>query len=188
MDRAMPQSAFSYFADMVLSPLLALGLSIFALTHFSGLKLIEWFLAIAAGAALWTLCEYFVHRVVYHRIVVFKRLHEAHHADPRAYIGAPPMLATGIVFLGSFAPLAAIAPIFANGLSVGMLLGYATYALTHHAFHFWTPTPGGHLYRMRLHHAAHHYHNDEGNFGVTTSFWDRVFGTRIQRSGSFARG
>ena len=184
----MPQSRISYFADMVLSPLLALGLSIFALAHFSGLELVDWVLGITAGAALWTLCEYLVHRVVYHRIVIFRRYHEAHHADPRAYIGAPPMLATGIVFLGSYAPFEAVAPIFANGLSVGMLAGYAVYALVHHACHFWMPAPGGYLYRIRLHHAAHHYSHDEGNFGVTTSFWDRVFGTRIQRSGSFARG
>jgi sterol desaturase/sphingolipid hydroxylase (fatty acid hydroxylase superfamily) len=184
----MPQSMISYFADMVLSPLLALGLSVFALTHFTGLELTEWFFAMMTGIALWTLCEYFVHRVVYHRIPIFKRYHEAHHADPRAYIGAPPTLATAIVFLGSFVPLAAVAPVFANGLSAGMLIGYAAYALAHHAFHFWTPTPGGYLYRMRLHHAAHHYHNNEGNFGVTTSFWDWLFGTRIQRSGSFARG
>ena len=183
----MPQSTISYFADMVFSPLLALGLSIFALARFSGLELIEWAFAMTAGALLWTLCEYLVHRVVYHRVVIFKRYHEAHHADPRAYIGAPPMLATCIVFLGSFAPLAAVAPVFANGLSVGMLAGYTAYALAHYAFHFWTPAPGGHLYRMRLHHAAHHYSHDEGNFGVTTSFWDRVFGTLIQRSGAFAR-
>jgi sterol desaturase/sphingolipid hydroxylase (fatty acid hydroxylase superfamily) len=98
------------------------------------------------------------------------------------------MLATAIVFVGSFAPLAAVAPIFASGLSAGMLAGYAAYSLVHHACHFWTLSPGGYLYRMRLHHAAHHYSRDAGNFGVTTSFWDRVFGTLIQRSRSFARG
>jgi sterol desaturase/sphingolipid hydroxylase (fatty acid hydroxylase superfamily) len=184
----MPQSRISYFTDMVLAPLLALGLSVFALAHFRGLALADWLLGLAIGGALWTLCEYLVHRVVYHRIVVFRRYHEAHHANPQAYVGAPPMLATALVFVGSFAPLAPIAPIFASGLSAGMLAGYAVYGLVHHACHFWTPATGGHLYRMRLHHAAHHYSHEEGNFGVTTSLWDRVFGTLIQRSRSFARG
>jgi sterol desaturase/sphingolipid hydroxylase (fatty acid hydroxylase superfamily) len=183
----MPQSAIAYFADLVLSLLIALGLSIFALSHFNRLWLVEWVLAVTTGVAFWTLCEYFVHRVVYHRVAVFRQYHETHHANPRAYIGAPPALATVIVFLGSFMPFAMVAPIFANGLSAGMLVGYAGYSLVHHACHFWMSTPGSYLYRIRLHHAAHHYRSDEGNFGVTTTFWDWVFGTRIRRFAALAR-
>jgi sterol desaturase/sphingolipid hydroxylase (fatty acid hydroxylase superfamily) len=184
----MPQSAISYFADMVLSPLLALALSVYAITHFARLELVGWFLAVAVGAASWTLIEYLTHRGIYHHVAIFKRYHEAHHANPRAYIGAPPMLATGMVFLGSYAPLAAFAPIFANGASVGMLCGYASYALVHHACHAWTPAPGSYLHRIRRHHATHHYRSDEGNFGVTTSFWDHIFGTCIPRSRALRGG
>ena len=86
-----------------------------------------------------------------------------------------------VVFLISFVPVAALAPALAIGLSVGMLTGYTVYLLVHHAIHIRAPTPGTYLYRARLHHAVHHYRDDEGNFGVTTSFWDRVFGTRIVR-------
>jgi len=134
------------------------------------------------GAALWTLTEYVMHRVVYHGIPFFEKYHETHHANPRVYVGAPPMIGTSLVFLVSFVPLATYSIVLANAVCVGMLMGYTIYMTVHHACHFWMLTPGGYLYRARLHHAAHHYRNDDGNFGVTTSFWDRVFGTRIQPS------
>jgi sterol desaturase/sphingolipid hydroxylase (fatty acid hydroxylase superfamily) len=134
---------------------------------------------VVLGVALWTLVEYATHRVIYHRLVALKKYHQAHHANPRAYIGAPPLLGTSVVFLISFLPVVSFAPILASGLSAGMLAGYTIYMLVHHAIHFWTPTPGTYLYRARLHHAVHHYRDDEGNFGVSTPFWDRIFGTRI---------
>jgi sterol desaturase/sphingolipid hydroxylase (fatty acid hydroxylase superfamily) len=176
----MRQGPLGYFADMVVSPLLAGGLSSFALTHFTNYALLRWLAMVLLGAALWTFIEYTTHRVIYHRVAAFKKYHEAHHADPQAYIGAPPLLGASVVLLISFLPVATFAPALATGLCVGMLTGYTVYLLVHHAIHFRKPTPGTYLYRARLYHAAHHYRNDEGNFGVTTSFWDRVFGTRAQ--------
>jgi sterol desaturase/sphingolipid hydroxylase (fatty acid hydroxylase superfamily) len=176
----MRQSAISYFADIVACPVLSAGLAIFAFLHFPARALIACALMTVLGAVLWTLVEYVMHRVIYHRFVVFRRFHEAHHDEPRAYVGAPPLVGTGIVFLVSFVPLAAFAVPLAIGLSAGMLAGYAVYMLVHHAIHFRTPRPGGYLYRARLHHAVHHYRDDNGNFGVSTAFWDRVFSTLIQ--------
>jgi sterol desaturase/sphingolipid hydroxylase (fatty acid hydroxylase superfamily) len=126
------------------------------------------------GIGLWTFIEYLMHCLVYHQIAAFKKYHEAHHADPQAYVGAPPMVGTSLVFLVSFMPLLAVSPVAANGLSTGMLGGYTAYMLVHHACHFWQVTPASYLYRHRLRHAAHHYRDDGGNFGVTTAFWDRV--------------
>jgi sterol desaturase/sphingolipid hydroxylase (fatty acid hydroxylase superfamily) len=178
----MRQRAVSYFADMVACPLLAGTQSIFGLTHFAKSDLVEWCLLVAVGAALWTLTEYIMHRFAYHRIPFLERYHEVHHADPRVYIGAPPMVGTSAVFLVVFVPLTAFSALVGNAVTVGMLAGYTIYLVVHHACHFWTPAPAGYLYRVRLHHAVHHYRNGNGNFGVTTSFWDRVFGTRIQPS------
>jgi sterol desaturase/sphingolipid hydroxylase (fatty acid hydroxylase superfamily) len=177
----MRQSAISYFAEFVVCPLLAAGLSAFALTHFTGHALVAWLAMTILGLALWTCIEYAIHRTIYHRVVTFKKYHEAHHADPRAYVGAPPLFGTSIVFLVSFVPLMAIAAPLAFGLSAGMLAGYTIYMFVHYAIHFRTPKAGTYLYRARLHHAVHHYRDESCNFGVTTSFWDRVFGTHIQR-------
>ena len=176
---SMRQHAISYFADMVASPLLAAALSSFALTHFAPPAVVEWGLMCVIGVVLWTLVEYAIHRVGYHRIGFLERYHEIHHKEPRAYVGAPPMLGTILVFLVAFVPLAPFSPIFADGLSVGMLMGYTGYLIVHYACHFWTAKPGGYLYRARLHHAAHHHRDSMGNFGVTTSIWDRAFGTLL---------
>jgi sterol desaturase/sphingolipid hydroxylase (fatty acid hydroxylase superfamily) len=178
----MRQSSISYFADMLLCPLLAVVLAIFASTRFAKLVLVEWSVMVIAGVVLWTLVEYAMHRLIYHRVVLFKRYHEAHHASPQAYVGAPPGVGSGLIFLLSFAPLVELAPALANGLTVGILSGYTIYMWVHHACHFWTPAPGGYLYRVRLQHAVHHYRDHEGNFGVTTAFWDRVFATRVERA------
>jgi sterol desaturase/sphingolipid hydroxylase (fatty acid hydroxylase superfamily) len=178
----MRQRATSYFTDMVACPLLAGTLSTIALMHFTRFAIFEWCLLVMVGAALWTLTEYIMHRIIYHRIPIFQKYHEAHHKDPRAYVGAPPMFGTTAVFVASFMPLAPFAPVLANAISVGMLIGYTFYMIVHHACHSRTPTPGGYLHRVRLHHAVHHYRDDNGNFGVTTSFWDRVFGTHIRPS------
>jgi sterol desaturase/sphingolipid hydroxylase (fatty acid hydroxylase superfamily) len=177
----MPQSAISYFADSLLSPVLAIGLAAVALSRLSGFGILAWSLSVLAGAALWTLAEYVIHRAVYHRVSFIQQYHAAHHANPRAYLGAPPGMGTGLVFVSVFLPTYAIAPILANGLTVGILAGYAAYQLVHHACHSSMPRRRGYLHQLRVHHAAHHYYPEAGNFGVTTPLWDRVFGTQIRR-------
>jgi sterol desaturase/sphingolipid hydroxylase (fatty acid hydroxylase superfamily) len=178
----MRHNAITYFTDMFLCPLLVAGLAIFASTHFAKFALVEWGFVVIVGIVLWTLVEYAMHRFIYHRVDLFKRYHEVHHASPQAYVGAPPGVGTALIFLLSFAPLVELAPVLANGLTCGILSGYTIYMWVHHACHFWTPASGGYLYRVRLQHAVHHYRDDGGNFGVTTAFWDRVFATRVGRA------
>jgi sterol desaturase/sphingolipid hydroxylase (fatty acid hydroxylase superfamily) len=179
----MPQRASSYFADLVASPLLASSLSILALVQCTATAaILKWGPSVLVGLVLWTLTEYLMHRFIYHRIAPFRHFHEVHHANPRAYVGAPPVVGTILVFAVSFVPVAAYSLLLANAVSVGMLLGYAFYMMVHHACHFWTLTPGGYLYRVRRHHSVHHFRDHDGNFGVTSSLWDRVFGTRIELS------
>jgi sterol desaturase/sphingolipid hydroxylase (fatty acid hydroxylase superfamily) len=177
----MQQSAVSYFADVVLSPVLAVGLAAIALARLSGFDILAWLGSVVAGGVLWTLVEYVIHRAVYHRVSFLQQYHDAHHANPRAYLGAPPGMGTSLVFLVTFLPANVIAPILANGLTVGMLVGYAAYQLVHAACHFSKPRRSGYLQRLRAHHSMHHYHPEAGNFGVTTPFWDRMFGTQIKR-------
>jgi hypothetical protein len=50
----MRQSSISYFADMLLCPLLAAGLAIFASARFAKLALVEWSVMVIAGVVLWT--------------------------------------------------------------------------------------------------------------------------------------
>lgn len=50
----------------------------------------------------------------------------------------------------------------------------------HHASHHWRADSGW-LKQRKCWHALHHHHTERPVcFGVTTSFWDRVFGTTAQ--------
>jgi 4-hydroxysphinganine ceramide fatty acyl 2-hydroxylase len=53
---------------------------------------------------------------------------------------------------------------------------YFIYEITHRRFHIKEPLIRYGL-RMRKHHFYHHFTNPKINHGVTTAFWDRVFGT-----------
>jgi sterol desaturase/sphingolipid hydroxylase (fatty acid hydroxylase superfamily) len=54
-------------------------------------------------------------------------------------------------------------------------------SVVHDAVHQWRLDHESFLYRAKLRHAAHHYGKQDGNFGVTTVFWDRVFGATCRR-------
>ncbi len=144
---------------------------------------LEWSLCAVFGVVAWTIIEYAVHRWIYHRAPYFKDLHDAHHAAPDGFIGAPPFVGIGLIFLVAFAPFVMASWFGAWGLTTGMLVGYMGYMLVHHAAHHWQPRVGSWLYQLRRHHALHHHHSDEANFGVTTNFWDYVCGTMRVRPG-----
>ena len=63
--------------------------------------------------------------------------------------------------------------------TAGMVTGYLWYVFVHYATHHFRPRRGTYLYRARVRHARHHHLSDDGNFGVTTAFWDHVFGTAL---------
>lgn len=69
---------------------------------------------------------------------------------------------------------------FAFSLTGGFLLGYLCYVSVHHLVHHRPARPGSVLFALKRRHALHHHVTPEGNFGVTSGFWDRVFGTEIQ--------
>ena len=134
--------------------------------------------AFATGLATWTLLEYVLHRWVFHRVAWFRTRHSEHHQDPKAFIGTPTWMS--IAAMGAFVLLpsvwmwgAAIGCSFTAGLS----LGYLVYAAAHYGAHHAHFAPGTYLSRLKRRHAIHHHAGSESNFGVTTQFWDRVFGT-----------
>jgi sterol desaturase/sphingolipid hydroxylase (fatty acid hydroxylase superfamily) len=58
----------------------------------------------------------------------------------------------------------------------GFLIGYLMYGSMHYAIHAWHP-PFRFLKPLWRNHHLHHYKSDDKGFGVSSSFWDRVFGT-----------
>jgi sterol desaturase/sphingolipid hydroxylase (fatty acid hydroxylase superfamily) len=60
------------------------------------------------------------------------------------------------------------------------MLGYLWYVSVHHIVHHWKAEPGTYAYALKRRHMLHHHFDDMGNFGVTSGFWDRVFGTDLK--------
>ncbi|HNY55312.1 MAG TPA: sterol desaturase family protein, partial [Chitinophagales bacterium] len=59
---------------------------------------------------------------------------------------------------------------------VGFVGMYSLYEITHYRYHASKPLVKPFII-LRKHHFYHHFHNPKMNHGVTTRFWDRVFGT-----------
>ena len=146
----------------------------------------------AAGYALWTLFEYWLHRIVFHfepengfgaRLHwIIHGVHHDHPNDPMRLVMPPavsvPLAAVvfGVLYLifGSD---------YAPALGAGFFAGYLAYDLTHYYLHHFRPR--GRLGRMlRERHMRHHFQDDTRGFGISAPYWDEVFGTspRAKRS------
>ena len=183
----MRLSAVSYWADFFLAPLLGFVLVWVAPAPATWTGVGSWLGWVAGGLAAWTLFEYAVHRFIYHRLPYFRDIHEAHHAEPRGLIGAPPVLGLVLILVVFHVPLWPLGEVAASAFAIGALIGYVAYMVLHHAAHHWKTQPGTWLHLARRHHALHHHATEDCNFGITTSFWDRVFGTALRASRGAAR-
>jgi sterol desaturase/sphingolipid hydroxylase (fatty acid hydroxylase superfamily) len=181
-------SRYSYYGDFVIYPLLVAGLGIAALARPSPEALGKWFVCFAIGLGVWTLAEYMLHRFVLHHVPYVKDMHDAHHDDEKALIGTPTWLSFIILGGGVLLPLYLTFDfIVMSGLAGGIVVGYLWYVTVHHMVHHWEVRPDGYGYRLKRRHALHHYFDDHGNFGVSSGFWDRVFGTNINVKTARAR-
>lgn len=185
-----------YYADFFVYPSMLVVLAVSAMHDASIVAALQWALVSLVGAATWTLLEFAAHRFVLHRVPPFRRLHASHHADPRALIGTPTWLSLAAIVIGVFAPLWWGAGFnLASGFTAGLTLGYLWYVSVHHAVHRWRTHEGSYLHRAKLRHAWHHGAGASCNFGVTTGWWDVVFGssctprsrcgTRVQDTATF---
>ena len=90
----------AYFCDS----LLALATMVALAFTISVDGCLSWLIAAAAGFGAWTFSEYWAHRILYHRVAFFARMHETHHVEPEALIGTPPGLTFALVVLLLSAP------------------------------------------------------------------------------------
>ena len=177
---AMRQSKWSYRADFALYPLMVGAAGMQALADAGSTQFEAGIAAAFTGLFAWTAIEYGLHRWVLHRVQPFKRMHEAHHANPTAFIGTPTWLSAAL-FLGTWAALTAeLSRSVAGGLAAGLMLGYVVYTAVHDAVHHLRARPGSWLQRAKLRHALHHRPGSQSNFGVSTALWDKVMGTAVK--------
>ncbi len=147
------------------------------------------FLGLAVGGyAMWTLFEYWLHRLVFHfepkdglgaRLHwIIHGVHHDHPNDPMRLVMPPAVsvpLAAGIfgllylIFGSGYAP----------SLAAGFFTGYLVYDMTHYYLHHFRPH--GRIARMlRERHMRHHFQDDTRGFGISAPYWDEVFHTSPQ--------
>ncbi|XP_040170887.1 dihydroceramide fatty acyl 2-hydroxylase FAH2 [Anopheles arabiensis] len=149
-------------------------------------RTVELYLHLAIGAFAWTLLEYSLHRWVFHLDPKGNRvlqtfhflIHGQHHKVPfdphRLVFPVPPALLLTSLF---YQPVYYAFP-YPRLTLAGGLIGYLVYDMIHYYLHYGSPA-GGHLYHMKRYHYSHHFvHHDQG-YGISSDFWDKLFGTRI---------
>lgn len=134
-----------------------------------------------AGAFTWTLLEWLLHGQVFHSRQLrnpFAKEHARHHADPLRMVGWPrKLLALAFVVVTLIAILRlSLGRYDAAAFPIGLGLTYLVYESMHRIIHLRPPRTAYGRW-LRLNHVQHHFHTPRRNFGVTTTVWDRLFGT-----------
>lgn len=136
----------------------------------------------------WTLAEYILHRFLFHWINENKLvqrfhfiMHGSHHLYPRdterlLMPPVPGLVMASMLFAIFYAIFSIVGyPDYTWAFFPGFFLGYLLYSFVHRATHVHKP-PKRFKYLWK-HHSLHHYKYPDKAFGVSTRFWDRIFGT-----------
>ena len=134
---------------------------------------------------IWTLTEYWLHRLVFHwepDHPIGSRLHfvihGVHHDHPndRLRLVMPPAVSIPLAALFLFLYTLIFGTPAAYPIFSGFIVGYLFYDYTHYHVHHHTPkTQIGR--RIREQHMRHHFQDHRYGYGVSSPLWDVVFRT-----------
>lgn len=174
----LEHSKSAYRADFALYSSTVVVLAIFLLLVGPRDQRLAIVIFAGVGLVSWSAIEYALHRFVLHGLQPFRRWHALHHQRPTALIYTPTILSATLITTLVFLPALALSNLWhACALTLGMLTGYLVYAITHHAIHHWRADNAWLKQRKRWHALHHHSSEQPGCYGVTSAFWDRVFGS-----------
>lgn len=137
----------------------------------------------AGGIFIWSLTEYLLHRFIFHfhpkgkigqRIhFVFHGVHHDYPNDAKRLV-MPPSVSIPLAFLFYFLFSLVLPDALLYGFFPGFVTGYLFYDITHYALHH-ANFKSGIWKKMKKHHMLHHYSDADHGFGVSSSFWDKIF-------------
>ncbi len=140
------------------------------------------------GLLAFTWVEYMMHRYIFHmkaetekRAKMQYTMHGVHHEFPKdkTRLAMPPIvsitLSTLLLFLFRL-----LLGDFVFSFLPGFLVGYAGYLSIHYMVHAFQP-PKNFMKILWVNHSIHHYKNGEEVFGVSSPFWDYVYGTMVKK-------
>jgi sterol desaturase/sphingolipid hydroxylase (fatty acid hydroxylase superfamily) len=195
--RDLVSAYFSYPAIIAYLALAAVAIAFFAARPA---PLAPTLIAVAVATFIYPFVWYMLHRFVLHSkwmwkskllSPTWKRIHYDHHQDPNhlevlfgalhttlptiAIATLPIGYAIGSPWVSAAAPHAAwgaAAAAFATGLVTTCF-----YEFVHCIQHLAYKPKRKWLAEMKKRHMAHHFHDENGNYGITSFIWDRAFGT-----------
>jgi sterol desaturase/sphingolipid hydroxylase (fatty acid hydroxylase superfamily) len=145
--------------------------------------------AVALTIVVYPLVWYLLHRYVLHGRFLYKnrftapawkRIHFDHHQDPhnlRVLFGA---LYTTLPTIGIVTVPIGYAVGGPAGAATAFVTGLLTtcfYEFCHCVQHLNFAPKSKFLQRIKKLHLQHHFHNEQGNYGITNYLWDKLLGT-----------
>jgi sterol desaturase/sphingolipid hydroxylase (fatty acid hydroxylase superfamily) len=181
-------------------PAIQVYLLLFAINLGAAVYLMEQPLALMVAVLLcfllYPLVEYLLHRFLLHgrwlyrsprTAALWKRIHYDHHQNPHDLSVLFGALHTPLpIIVLVTAPIGWLAAGVA-GIPAGLAAGFVIicfYEYGHCIQHLSYKPRLGYLQRIKRLHLAHHFHNETGNFGITSNFWDHIFGTYYEKPGA----
>ncbi|KAL2006791.1 hypothetical protein VTN00DRAFT_9459 [Thermoascus crustaceus] len=178
-----------YVVPIIWLPLVAYGTAIASSGFTNPLEPAAYWIF---GLCIWTLVEYGLHRFLFHvdkylpdnrvGITLHFLLHGIHHYLPmdKYRLVMPPALF--LILATPFYKLAHTV-FFYNWYAAvmvycGGIFGYVCYDMTHYFLHH--RNLPFYYKQLKKYHLQHHFADFDNGFGVTSRFWDRVFGTELQ--------
>ncbi|MEM7488885.1 MAG: sterol desaturase family protein [Pseudomonadota bacterium] len=184
----------AYFTYYAIQAYLALGVVATAAAIWLATAVVPILFSVVAAIVLYPVVWYLLHRFVLHgeylyrwsvTAPVWKRIHFDHHQDPHkleVLFGAlhttlpTIVLATAPVGYLIGGPAGALAALAAG------LFTTCVYEYVHCIQHLNFKPKNALLKRMKEKHLLHHFHHEDGNYGITTFSVDKLFGTNYERA------
>lgn len=165
----------------------ALALVSYALMIYNFTSLAPVAVSIVSVILVYPLVWYCIHRFILHgrflyrmkwSATLWKRIHFDHHQDPHlldVLFGSPlntiPTIAIVTIPIGyAIGNIAGAAAAFGAGLTITCI-----YEFFHCIQHLNYKPRMGWIQRMKQRHVLHHFHNENGNYGITSFVADRLF-------------
>jgi sterol desaturase/sphingolipid hydroxylase (fatty acid hydroxylase superfamily) len=172
-----------------------LAVGLMAYTFYEGvLAASAGVLLFVSGFLIFTLVEYLVHRYTYHMPTPTSKrermqyvMHGVHHDFPRdkTRLALPPLLGIALATL-FFLFYRLIMGTYGIPFTAGFVAGYASYLCVHYSVHAFPP-PKNFLRILWIHHALHHYQQNDAAFGVSSPLWDVIFRTMPDKKNNAIR-
>jgi dihydroceramide fatty acyl 2-hydroxylase len=183
LSRVHPSVPIAIFAPTIVA-LFAWELSVIGPFGALGLALL--------GYGLWTLFEYWLHRIVFHfepdhgiGARLHWIIHGVHHEHPndRLRLVMPPAVSVPLAALVFGALYLVFGERYVPAVGAGFFAGYLAYDMIHYYVHHFRPRSSlGRMLRER--HMRHHFQDDTKGFGISAPYWDEVFGTSTRTRGA----